>query len=337
MRQGTITPSKADLLNSGLLSKSDADFLKSYNPDSYKNINLSNPTEARSAGKASGDYQRYKRIVDKYSNAFKNNKLQSIREAYEKQFSIPMDGKSVAEIIGTPVSSNEMQAHVGTGIIDKIYGADDVVSNTAGYTKTHTTADTKKIRNAIKKAIDGGYGDKIIVTSMEKGYGSFRKNGDFSVMPNVHIRITDNNGKETLNAYGYVDIDLHSYGKKGGAYLKDYKTTGGVSTIGTPGLHYNNNTDFYQFVPQYDRDGNMIGFENLGGPRISNNNVYFTGAPQEGVREYNMYPDLNNWSGFGVWDTDLTSKKLHAGATKKLGTYLDDEDEIDMLLDEPIE
>ena len=248
-----------------------------------------------------------------------------------------MDGKAVAEIIGTPVSSNKMQAHVGTGIIDKIYGANDVVSNTAGYTKTHTTADTKRIRDAIRKAIDGGYGDNIIVTSMEKGYGTFRKSGDFSVMPNVHIRITDNNGKERLNTYGYVDIDLHSYGKKGGAYLKDYKTTGGVKTVGTPGLHYNNNTDFYQFTPQYDKTGNVVGFENVGGPRISNNDVYFTGTPKEGVREYNMYPNLNNWSGFGVWDTDLTSKKLHAGASKKLGTYLDDEDEVDILLDEPVE
>lgn len=34
-----------------------------------------------------------------------------------------------------------------------------------------------------------------------------------------------------------------------------------------------------------------------------------------------MFPDYNRWTGFGVWDTDLTSSRLHAGQSEKLGTY----------------
>lgn len=56
---------------------------------------------------------------------------------YRRTFSTSVDGKSVAKIVGTPLSDNKGVAKLNPGFIDRIYGADDTISNTAGYTKTH--------------------------------------------------------------------------------------------------------------------------------------------------------------------------------------------------------
>ena len=217
------------------------------------------------------------------------------QEAYRKQFSIPMDPEAVTMKIGTPLSDNKRVAKVTDGIIDKIYGADDIISNTAGYTKTHTSRSTNEIRNAIRK-----YGAaNTTVSSMEEGYASLRKNGgNFSVVPRVKVVCTDKDGNVKFQRYAYVDIGLSSYTTSGGAYLGDYREEGGQAG---------------RFVEQR-------------GEPYSIGNKTFKGD-LENVRfipdDINAYPNINNWPEFGVWDTDATAKRLHVPYSN-LGTFLPD-------------
>lgn len=247
---------------------------------------------------------QYNEIRRRYSAKVNGAKsAEPVNEAYRNQFTIPMDGKSVAEIIGTPLSDNKMVAKIGEGAIDKIFGRDDIVSNTAGYTKTHTTSDTKKIRDAIRK-----YGvNNTTVTSMERGYGSLRKNtGSFEVNPEVKIVCTDNDGNVQFVGYGYYDIGLGSNSTKGGVYLGDYKTAGGAIDLGG-----------YQINPRMKVENSYRGPIEIGVQRVPG----LTYTPEYSTQETNMFPDYNRWSAFGVWDTDLTSKRLHAGQSEKLATY----------------
>ena len=247
---------------------------------------------------------QYNEIRRRYSAKVNGAKsAEPVNEAYRNQFTIPMDGKSVAEIIGTPLSDNKMVAKIGEGAIDKIFGRDDIVSNTAGYTKTHTTSDTKKIRDAIRK-----YGvNNTTVTSMERGYGSLRKNtGSFEVNPEVKIVCTDNDGNVQFVGYGYYDIGLGSNSTKGGVYLGDHKTAGGAIDLGG-----------YQINPRMKVENSYRGPIEIGVQRVPG----LTYTPEYSTQETNMFPDYNRWSAFGVWDTDLTSKRLHAGQSEKLATY----------------
>lgn len=247
---------------------------------------------------------QYDKIKFKYSARVNGSKsAQSVNEAYRNQFSIPMDGKSVAEIIGTPLSDNKMVAKIGEGAINKLYGLDDIVSNTAGYTKTHTTVDTKKIRDAIRK-----WGvNNTTVTSMERGYGSLRKNtGSFEVNPEVKIVCRDDDGNVQFVGYGYYDIGLGSNSTKGGVYLGDHKTAGGAVDLG--GMISN---------PKMRIGDSYNGPVQMGIQRVPG--LVYT--PEYSENETNMFPDYNRWSAFGVWDTDLTSKRLHAKASESLGTY----------------
>lgn len=260
---------------------------------------------------------KYNNLKDRWSRIINANKsVQSVNEQYRNQFTIPMDGKSVAEIIGTPLSDNKMVAKIGEGAIDKIFGRDDIVSNTAGYTKTHTTTDTKAIRDAIKK-----YGvNNTTVTSMERGYGSLRKNtGSFEVNPEVKIVCTDNDGNVQFVGYGYYDIGLGSNSTKGGAYLGNHKTTGGAQDFGG-----------YVLNPKMKIGNSYKGPIEIGAQRIPG----LTWSPEYSTKETNMFPDYNRWTQFGVWDTDLTSKRLHAKASESLGTYgnVYSDDDLDNIL-----
>lgn len=258
--------------------------------------------------------------VNKWKEQNKPN-LQNIRDAYKKQFSIAMDGKSVAEIIGTPLSDNKMVATIGDGAINKIFGEDDIISNTSGYTKAHTSKDTQRIRAAIKK-----YGAKnTTITSMERGYGSLRKNtGSFEINPEIKIVCTDDNGKVQFTAYGYYDIGLGSNPVKGGSYLGNYKSSGGADDLGNM-----TGTNPTAFKIGYDSHNGPIEIGTQRHPGL----VY---TPQYGPQT-NMFPDYNRWNEFGVWDTDVTAKRLHAGQSQKLGTYGDpyatyDEDYLDDII-----
>lgn len=217
--------------------------------------------------------------------------ISGVQEQYRKQFSIPMDGESVTQIVSTPLSDNKTVGKIKPGFIDKLYGTDDIISNTSGYRFTHTSKSTKAIRDAINR-----YGaSNTTIASLEEGYGSLRKNtGSFEVMPRVRVTCTDKDGNITFQQDAYVDVNLGSMNTKGGSYFGDYKT------------------------PSYSE--------------IRSNNDYIIGNTQlkpdiidvqyNPGKQFNMYPDVNRWTGFGVWDTDLTSKRLHAKASESLGTYL---------------
>lgn len=239
--------------------------------------------------------------------------VSSIQESYRKQFSIAMDGQAVAKIFGTPLSDNNRVAKLAPGMVDKLYGTDDIISNTAGYSRTHTTASTKAIRDAIKK-----YGiSNTTVSALEEGYGSLRKNtGSFEVMPRVRVTCTDADGNVVFQQDAYGDISLGSERTKGGAYYGNYREKGGAQDLG--GFTKNPSV----------RIGGYNGPVQIGAQRVPG----LTWTPTQSAKSYNMFPDYNRWTGFGVWDTDLTSSRLHAGQSEKLGTYgnpyevYDDED-----------
>lgn len=208
-------------------------------------------------------------------------------------------------------------------MVDRLYGTDDIISNTAGYSRTHTTASTKAIRDAIKK-----YGiSNTTVSALEEGYGSLRKNtGSFEVMPRVRITCTDADGNVVFQQDAYGDISLGSESTKGGAYYGDYKEKGGAQDLG--GFAKNPSV----------RVGGYNGPVQIGAQRVPG----LTWTPTQSAKSYNMFPDYNRWTGFGVWDTDLTSSRLHAGQSEKLGTYgnpyevYDDEDALlnDIIMNE---
>lgn len=230
--------------------------------------------------------------------------VNNIQESYRRQFSIPMDGQAVAKIFGTPLSDNNRVAKLAPGMVDRLYGTDDIISNTAGYTRTHTNIGTKQIRNAIKK-----YGiSHTTISALEEGYGSLRKNsGSFEVMPRVRITCTDNDGNVVFQKDAYGDISLGSEKTKGGAYVGNYRERGGAMDLGG-----------------YTRASNpKIGIGGYQGPvQIGAQRVPgLVYTPRQSTKSYNMFPDYNRWTGFGVWDTDLTSERLHAGQSEKLGTY----------------
>ena len=232
--------------------------------------------------------------------------VSEIQEAYRRQFSIPMDGQAVAKIFGTPLSDNNRVAKLAPGMVDRLYGTDDIISNTAGYTRTHTSIGTRQIRDAIKK-----YGvSNTTISALEEGYGSLRKNGaSFEVMPRVRVTCTDNDGNVVFQQDAYGDINLGSEGTKGGAYVGNYRERGGAMDLG--GYTLNNSPEI--------GIGTYQGPAQIGAQRVPG--LVYT--PRQSTKSYNMFPDYNRWTGFGVWDTDLTSSRLHAGQSEKLGTYGD--------------
>lgn len=221
-------------------------------------------------------------------------------KAFENKFTIPMDPGSVREAIGSAASGNDRVALATDADINNLYGVDDVVTNTAGYLREHKSSNTKAIRDAIKK-----WGSNhTTITPLGIGYGSLRKiNGSFDVKPKVKVTCTDANGEVKFTKDAYYDLGLASESTQGGAYLSGYSETGGtgVSQIGIPGIHYDRNLG--EFVP---------------------NNVRYdmsTLQPSNSVREFNAYPNYNNWTRFGSWDTKVTKNRLAAGQSEKLGTY----------------
>lgn len=211
-----VNPSKEELLNTSI-GKSDKRSALEYA--------LTIPKNKRNASQRSIVDQAYKELGADNSA----QRLSGVQEAYRRQFSIPMDGQAVAKIFGTPLSDNNRVAKLAPGMVDKLYGTDDIISNTAGYTKTHTTESTRAIRNAIKT-----YGiANTTVSALEEGYGSLRKNtGSFEVMPRVRVTCTDNDGNIVFQQDAYGDISLGSERTKGGAYYGDYKEKGGAQDLG---------------------------------------------------------------------------------------------------------
>lgn len=245
---------------------------------------------------------RYNALKRKYTSKINGPKTANeVQEEYRKQFSISMDGESVAKIVGTPMSDSKTVGKIKPGYIDKLYSTDDIISNTSGYRFTHTS-DTNKIRQAIKR-----YGaSNTTITSLEEGYGSLRKNtGSFEVMPRVRVTCTDNEGNIVFQSDAYVDIDLGSYKTKGGSYIGDYKTSGGVQQYGS----MTNPADAPKFG-RYDINGQYNpGYR--GPVSLGESTRGFVIEPEKGGTERNFYPDYNRWTGYGAWDTDVTHSRLH--------------------------
>ena len=126
-------------------------------------------------------------------------------------------------------------------------------------------------------------------------------------MPKVRLTFTDpKTGKKKIRDC-YVDIYLGSEAAPGGSYLGNYEETGGVTQYGN------------MVNPAV---GPEVGIDGYKGPvQFGESTRGFYVTPRNSARSYNMYPDYNRWTGYGVWDTDVTSSLLHASPTQKLGTY----------------
>lgn len=234
----------------------------------------------------------YEQMEQKYAS---RQRILDVQDAYRKQFSIPLEGKEIAKHIGTPLSDNAKVVRITDDVADRIYGDDDIISNTQGYTRTHTTKRTKAIRDAIKH-----YGaDHTTVQCFDEGYSSLRKGtNNFSVMPRVKVTCTDKDGKVQFQREGYIDVDISSYKKSGGGYVGNYKEERGMAG---------------EYVEQRGEPyiiGNKVLKGDLQDIQFKPNNI-------------NAYPDMNNWISWGPWDVDTTSKLLHVPYSDS-GAYLPD-------------
>lgn len=249
-------------------------------------------------------YGEFGKQVDKVFYDFgqkqKGKSYNQTLQAFEKQFSFAMDSKAVAGAIGDTISGNERVVQATLEDVNKLFGVDDIISNTAGFARDYRNKDTEEIRNAITT-----YGaSNTTITPLGTGYGSLRKIGaDFNVMPKVRVIVTDASGKVVLSKDAYYNLNLASETTAGGAYISGYKENKGAGPkqIGKPGLHYDR--ELNSFVP------NDVTYD------------LSTIQPSTGMRQFNMYPNYNNWVGFGVWDTRETNKNLKAGQSEKLGSY----------------
>lgn len=258
-----------------------------------------------------GDYPKPNKDDAKY---YSGNSYYSRIRRYESAFSFDMDPTSVARAIGGPggtVSGNDRVVQATAADISRLFAVNDYISNTAGFTAQHVDTDTKKIR----KEIEDNGANNVTITPLGTGYGSLRKiGGNFEAAPKVRVTVTDKDTGEIRSYDAYYDLGLRSATTQGGAYLGNYKEpiiSGGSKDLGNmmaPAPKFGIGDMEYQ-GPTYI---GAVRQEGLTLPEIGN--IKF------GTREFNMFPDYNQWSSYGNWDT-RESHALSAGASKKLGTY----------------
>ena len=258
-----------------------------------------------------GDYPKPNKDDAKYYSG--NSSYSRIRR-YESAFSFDMDPTSVARAIGGPggtVSGNDRVVQATAADISRLFAVNDYISNTAGFTAQHVDTDTKKIR----KEIEDNGANNVTITPLGTGYGSLRKiGGNFEAAPKVRVTITDKDTGEIRSYDAYYDLGLRSAKTQGGAYLGNYKepiVSGGSKDLGNmmaPAPKFGIGDMEYQ-GPTY-----------IGAVRQEGLTLPEIGDIKFGTREFNMFPDYNQWSSYGNWDT-RESHALSAGASKKLGTY----------------
>lgn len=246
--------------------------------------------------------QLVKAVEDKYYKEHsKYYNTNEIRQAFKQQYTIGMDTKSVAGAIGDTVSGNDRVVQATAANIDRLFGENDVITNTAGYRRKYDGADTKEIRDAINE-----YGaSNTTITPLGDGYASLRKSGNFTVMPRVRITITDGNGNPVYQKDAYYDIGLSGMNNRGGAYAGNAKKHGGTIQYGSP----------VSFT-----EGPRVGYGYKGPIRFGESNVSFETRPEWYEGDFSIAPDYNRWTEYGGWDT-RESSNLKASPTKKLGTY----------------
>lgn len=245
-----------------------------------------------------------KSLEDKYYKD--HNKYYStseIKTAFKRQYSIGMDTKSVAGTIGDTISGNDRVVQATAANVDRLFGENDIITNTAGYRRKYENKDTKELRDVINK-----YGvSHTTITPLGDGYASLRKGGNFTVMPRVRVVVTDENGDVVHQQDAYYDIGLSGMQNKQGAYTGNSKKYGGTIQYG--------NAATLQSSPS-------IGYGYKGPARIgfNENNVSFDTRPEWYEGDFSIYPDYNRWTEYGGWDT-RESSNLKASPTQKLGTY----------------
>lgn len=246
--------------------------------------------------------QLVKAVEDKYYKEHsKYYNTNEIRQAFKQQYTIGMDTKSVAGAIGDTVSGNDRVVQATAANIDRLFGENDVITNTAGYRRKYDGADTKEIRDAINE-----YGaSNTTITPLGDGYASLRKSGNFTVMPRVRITITDDNGNPVYQKDAYYDIGLSGMNNREGAYVGNTKKYGGTIQYGSP----------VSFT-----EGPRVGYGYKGPIQFGESSVSFETRPEWYEGDFSIAPDYNRWTEYGGWDT-RESSNLKASPTKKLGTY----------------
>lgn len=245
---------------------------------------------------------------------YSGNTYNSRIRRYEGAFSFDMDPTSVARAIGGPngtVSGNGRVVQATAADIMKIYAVNDYVSNTAGFTAQHVDRDTKNIRSEIER--NGA--NNVTITPLGTGYGSLRKiGGNFEASPKIRVTITDKDTGQIRSYDAYYDLGLRSATTRGGAYLRNYKepvVKGGSKDFG----------NMTAAQPKFGvGDMQYTGPVRIGAMRSPGLSLPEIGSIEFGTREFNMYPDYNQWSSYGNWDT-RESHALAAGASEKLATY----------------
>lgn len=250
-----------------------------------------------------------KNLEDKYyKDHSKYYNTDEVRQAFKRQYTIGMDTKSVAGAIGDTVSGNDRVVQATAANIDRLFGENDVITNTAGYRRKYEGDDTKEIRDMINQ-----YGaSNTTITPLGDGYASLRKSGNFTVMPRVRVTIADDNGNPVYTKDAYYDIGLSSMPNKQGAYAG-----GGVRKFNNAVNHGNmTNPAIYPEIG-YGYKGPV----QFGGSSRTFNDIEKDGIPYEYYYgDFSIYPDYNRWTEYGGWDT-RESSNLKASPTQKLGTY----------------
>lgn len=236
-----------------------------------------------------------------YKDHSKHYNTDEVRQAFKRQYTIGMDTKSVAGAIGDTVSGNDRVVQATAANIDKLFGENDIITNTAGYRRKYEGDDTKEIRDMINQ-----YGaSNTTITPLGDGYASLRKSGNFTVMPRVRVTITDDNGNPVYTKDAYYDIGLSSMPNKQGAYAGGARKRGGTIQYGSavnPAI------------------GPQIGYGYKGPVQLGESTAIFNVSPDWYEGDFQIYPDYNRWTEYGGWDT-RESSNLKASPTQKLGTY----------------
>lgn len=232
-----------------------------------------------------------------------------VKARFKNQYTITMAAEHVAKAIGDAVSGNDRVVQASQANVERLFGENDVITGTAGYTRVHESDDTKELRDAIDK-----YGAKNTrITPMGDGYASLRKNGKFEVMPRVRVQVVDDNGDIKYNKDAYYSIGVSGQSNKQGAYIGGavkHRTYDPNQKAMEDELRAIGKELYVQIAMMHNPDGTkdpvvMEKIDKLQARREQLKNemkIYdenFVGEHYEG--DHSLYPDYDNWFLLGDW------------------------------------
>lgn len=232
-----------------------------------------------------------------------------VKVQFKNQYTITMAAEHVAKAIGDTVSGNDRVVQASQANVERLFGENDVITGTAGYTRVHESDDTKELRDAINK-----YGAKNTrITPMGDGYASLRKNGKFEVMPRVRVQVVDDNGDIKYNKDAYYSIGVSGQSNKQGAYIGGavkHRTYDPNQKAMEDELRTIEKELYTQIYMMHNPDGTkdpvvMEKIDKLQARREQLKNemkIYdenFVGEHYEG--DHSLYPDYDNWFLLGDW------------------------------------